>query len=95
MRLLAGGLLSVGYERESSKQGTKSWLVKRTPQDRKLRDAKAARENQWVRQKDTELLEQMRKKWTSALRFLKCGQILLSLTLGETQLFACPEGDGA
>ena len=61
----------------------------------KLRDAEAAREDQWARQHDAELLEQMRKKRTSALHCLKCGKTLQSLTLGKTQLFACPEGHGA
>jgi Zn-finger nucleic acid-binding protein len=41
------------------------------------------------------LLEQIRKKWTSALHCLKCGRTLQSKTLGKTQLFACPEGHGA
>ncbi len=60
----------------------------------KLRDAEAAREDQWARQHDAELLEQMRKKWTSALHCLKCGEILQGLTLGKAQLFARPPGHG-
>lgn len=61
----------------------------------KLRDAEAAREDQWARQHDAELLEQIRKKWTSALHCLKCGKTLEGKTFGRTQLFACPEGHGA
>ena len=61
----------------------------------KLRDAEAAREDQWARQHDAELLEQIRKKATSALHCLKCGKTLQGKTLGKTQLFACPEGHGA
>jgi hypothetical protein len=61
----------------------------------KLREVEAAREDQWARHHDAELLEQMRKKWTSALHCLKCGKTLQSLILGKTQLFAWPEGHGA
>ena len=61
----------------------------------KLHDAEAALEDQWARQHDAELLEQIRKKWTRALHCLKCGRTLQSKTLGKTQLFACPEGHGA
>ena len=60
-----------------------------------LHDAEAARENQWARQHDAELLEQIRKKWTSALHCLKCGQTLQPTTIGKSQVFACREGHGA
>jgi hypothetical protein len=61
----------------------------------KLHDAEAALENQWARQQDAELLEQIRKKWTSALHCLKCGRTLQAKIVGKAQLFACPEGHGA
>ncbi len=60
-----------------------------------LHDAEAALENQWARQQDAELLEQIRKKSTSALHCLKCGTTLRPATVGKTHLLACPEGHGA
>jgi hypothetical protein len=60
-----------------------------------LRDAEAALEGQWARQQDAELLEQIRKRWTSALRCLKCGRTLQAKIVGKAQLFACPDGHGA
>lgn len=60
-----------------------------------LHDAEAALENQWARQHDAELLEQIRRKWTSAFHCLQCGKTLERRTLGKAQLFACPEGHGA
>lgn len=61
----------------------------------KLHDAEAALEDQWARQHDAELIERLRKKWTSTLQCLKCGKTLQRKTLGKMQLFACPEGHGA
>jgi hypothetical protein len=60
-----------------------------------LHDAEAALEDQWARQHDAGLLEQIRRKWTSAFHCLKCGKTLQSKTVGQTQLFACSEGHGA
>ncbi len=60
-----------------------------------LHDAEAALENQWARQQDAELLEQIRKKSTSALHCLKCGKTLQPKALGKERLLACPEGHGA
>jgi hypothetical protein len=61
----------------------------------KLRDVEAARESQWARQQDTQLLDQMRKKkWASPLACLRCGKTLQGQILGKTRLFACPEGHG-
>ena len=61
----------------------------------KLRDAEAALEDQWARQHDAELLEQIRKKLRSTFHCLKCGKTLERRQLGATRLFACPEDHGA
>ncbi len=39
-----------------------------------LHDAEAARENQSARRHDAELLEQIRKQWTSALHCINSGK---------------------
>ena len=61
----------------------------------KLHDAEAALEDQWARQHDAELLEQIRKRLTSALHCLNCGKTLKRRTLGAAGVFACPDGHGA
>ncbi len=61
----------------------------------KLHDAEAALEDQWARQHDAELLEQIRQRLTSALHCLKCGKTLQSRSLGKARAFACPDGHGA
>jgi hypothetical protein len=47
-----------------------------------LHDAEVALENQWARQHDAELLEQIRKKWTSALQCLNRGKTLQPKAIG-------------
>lgn len=69
--------------------------MKRTLQDRNFATPRPRARTKWARQQDAELLEQMLKKWTSALHCLKCGEILQGLTLGKAQLFARPQGHGA
>jgi hypothetical protein len=60
----------------------------------KLHDAEKAREDQWARQRDEELLEKMR------LRLQKhacphCKQFLVAKTENGVHLQACPDGHGA
>ena len=60
----------------------------------KLHDVEAARENQWARQRDEELLEKMR------VRLHKhacphCKQFLVAKTEKGVHLHACPDGHGA
>ena len=61
----------------------------------KLREAEAALEDQWARQHDAELLEQIRKKLTSTFHCLSCGKTLERKQNGAARLFACPDGHGA
>ena len=56
-----------------------------------LHDAEAALEDQWARQHDAELLQQIRRKMTSGLHCLKCGKTLEATDAGKTQLFVCPQ----
>ncbi len=60
----------------------------------KLHDAEAARENQWARQRDEELLEKMRERLHHNV-CPKCKQFLVAKIEHGVQLHACPEGHGA
>jgi uncharacterized protein YbaR (Trm112 family) len=60
----------------------------------KLHDVEAARENQWARQRDDELLEKMRKR-LSKTACPECKQFLVPKTEAGVQMHACPAGHGA
>ena len=60
----------------------------------KLHDAEAARENQWARQRDEELLEKMRERLNKHA-CPKCKQYLVAKTDNGVHLHACPDGHGA
>ena len=60
----------------------------------KLHDVEKAREDQWARQRDEELVEKMRKRQTQTA-CPECKQFLVSKTEAGVQMHACPAGHGA
>jgi len=60
----------------------------------KLHDVEAARENQWARQRDEELLEQMRERLHKHA-CPQCKQFLVAKIENGVHLHACPDGHGA
>ena len=60
----------------------------------KLHDAEAARENQWARQRDEELLEKMRARLHKHV-CPDCKQFLVAKIENGVHLHACPDGHGA
>jgi hypothetical protein len=60
----------------------------------KLHDVEAARENQWARQRDEELLEKMRERLHHHA-CPHCKQFLVPKTENGVHLHACPDGHGA
>jgi uncharacterized protein YbaR (Trm112 family) len=61
----------------------------------KFKDVEAAREDQWARQRDAELLESMRKKRMEQIACPHCKQILEPKTEAGIQMMVCPTGEGA
>ncbi len=61
----------------------------------KLHDVEAAREDQWARQRDAELIEQLRQKQKGAMHCPRCGKALVEKNHGAVTLLACPANDGA
>jgi hypothetical protein len=59
-----------------------------------LHHAEAARENQWARHHDEELLEKMRERLHLHV-CPKCKQVLVAKIEKGVQVHACPEGHGA
>lgn len=60
----------------------------------KLHDVEKAREDQWARQHDVELLEKMRKR-VSQTSCPHCKELLVARTEAGVQMHACPAGHGA
>ena len=60
----------------------------------KLHDVEKAREDQWARQRDAELVEKMRKR-LSQTACPNCKQLLVPKTEAGIQMHACPAGHGA
>ena len=60
----------------------------------KLHDAEKAREDQWAKQSDEKLLEQMRKRLHNHA-CPECKQFLVAKTENGVHLHACPDGHGA
>ncbi|HUY26630.1 MAG TPA: zf-TFIIB domain-containing protein [Candidatus Binataceae bacterium] len=61
----------------------------------KFRDVEAARESEWARRRDQELLEKMRARASAALKCPKCGGPLAERVQNGIAMRACPAGDGA
>ena len=60
----------------------------------KLHDAEKAREDQWARQHDDELIEKMRKRLHQTA-CPHCKQFLVAKTEHGVSMHACPSGHGA
>jgi uncharacterized Zn finger protein (UPF0148 family) len=61
----------------------------------KIRDVEAAREDQWARQRDAELIEKLKQKGKTALMCPRCNRPLVEHKEGEIEFLACPSGEGA
>jgi len=61
----------------------------------KIHDAEKAREDQWARQRDEELLHKIRRKATTKLHCPRCGNALEDQVQGGVNMLACPQYDGA
>ena len=60
----------------------------------KIRDAEAAREDQWARQRDAELIEKMRGRLPK-MACPHCKQSLVAKTESGIHTHSCPSGHGA
>ncbi|MGH7812877.1 MAG: hypothetical protein ACREQI_02595 [Candidatus Binataceae bacterium] len=60
----------------------------------KMQDVEAAREDQWARQKDAELLAKMRER-TGAMACPHCKKPLVAKSENGLQMMACPADEGA
>ncbi len=60
----------------------------------KLHDVEAAREDQWARQRDADLLEKIRERM-SKTACPHCKQFLVAKTEAGVHMHVCPEGHGA
>jgi hypothetical protein len=64
----------------------------------KIHQSEKAREDQWARQQDAELLEKIREKKAAggaAMQCPKCGKVLVQKPHGIVHILACPQNDGA
>jgi hypothetical protein len=61
----------------------------------KIHQSEKAREDQWARQRDEELLDKIRNKATTKLFCPRCGNALVDQVQGGVHMLACPQYDGA
>jgi Zn-finger nucleic acid-binding protein len=61
----------------------------------KLHDAEAARENQWARQRDEEIIAKLRQKYATAIKCPQCGHKLDARVAIGVGGMACPNHHGA
>ncbi|MDB5107521.1 MAG: hypothetical protein JWM69_462 [Candidatus Binatus sp.] len=61
----------------------------------KLKDVEKAREDQWAKQQDDELLEKMRHRKVSQAFCPKCKKQLAAHVKDGVGILACPDGHGA
>jgi len=61
----------------------------------KLHDVERARENQWARQRDEEILEKLRQKYSKAIDCPQCGHKLDARVAIGVGGMACPSHHGA
>jgi hypothetical protein len=60
----------------------------------RLDDVGAAREDQWARQRDAELVDKLRKR-LGKVACPNCKQFLVPKTEGGVAMLSCPQGHGA
>ena len=61
----------------------------------KIHQSEKAREDQWARQHDVELLEKIRQKAAAAMHCPKCNSALTDKVHAGIHLQVCPKNDGA
>ncbi|MGH7781051.1 MAG: zf-TFIIB domain-containing protein [Candidatus Binataceae bacterium] len=61
----------------------------------KFRDVEAARESEWARKHDQELLDKMRSRQSAALKCPKCSSLLVEHVQDKIAMQTCPNGHGA
>jgi hypothetical protein len=60
----------------------------------RLREVEAAREDEWAREHEADLIEKMRKR-LSKTTCPHCKQVLVAKTEGGVSMHVCPAGHGA
>ncbi|MFZ1890256.1 MAG: zf-TFIIB domain-containing protein [Candidatus Binataceae bacterium] len=61
----------------------------------KFHDVEAARESEWARKHDQELLDKMRARTSAALKCPKCSSPLVEHEKDAIAMQTCPNGHGA
>ncbi len=61
----------------------------------KIHQSEKAREDQWARQRDAELLEKIRQKGAASLHCPKCGKALVDKVQDGVHMLTCPQNEGA
>jgi hypothetical protein len=61
----------------------------------KIHQSEKAREDQWARQRDAELLAKIRQKGDTSLHCPKCQSALADKVVDGIHMLACPNHDGA
>ncbi|MHB8381124.1 MAG: TFIIB-type zinc ribbon-containing protein [Candidatus Binataceae bacterium] len=61
----------------------------------KFRDVEAARESEWARKRDQELLEKLRTRSSAGLKCPKCNAPLAEHEKDAIAMQTCPNGHGA
>lgn len=61
----------------------------------KLHDVEKAREDQWAREQDQQLLEKMRQRHVAELHCPQCSEKLAAGTQKGLAMMSCPKGHGA
>jgi Transcription factor zinc-finger len=61
----------------------------------KLHDVEKAREDQWARQQDQQLLEKLRQRQAAEVLCPQCNSKLVPRVVGGIAILACPSDHGA
>ena len=61
----------------------------------KFHDVEKAREDQWAREQDRQLLDKLRQRQTTELHCPQCNQKLAARTAAGFAMMGCPAGHGA
>ncbi|HKV55860.1 MAG TPA: zf-TFIIB domain-containing protein [Candidatus Binataceae bacterium] len=61
----------------------------------KIHELEKARENEWAREQDRQLLEKMKARQSAALHCPQCNAGLTERSGGDLTIMACPNGHGA
>ena len=61
----------------------------------KIHQSEKAREDQWARQRDAELLEKIRQKGLTSMHCPRCNATLVDRVHNGIHVLACPKDEGA